>query len=76
MRTGVFYRSTALSRLSNADWMTLSSLHIGLDIDLRTLAEINNTSAPDPMNGHEPGAARSLLGKPQYLSVPNSRKHP
>ena len=48
MRTGVFYRSTALSRLSNADWMTLSSLHIGLDIDLRTLAEINNTSAQTP----------------------------
>ena len=54
MRTGVFYRSMALSRLSNADWMTLSSLHIGLDIDLRTPAEINNTSIPaDPMNGHD-----------------------
>ena len=56
MRTGVFYRSTALSRLSNADWTTLSSLHIGLDIDLRTPAEINGTPNPsDPldMNGHD-----------------------
>ena len=34
--------------------MTLSSLQIGLDIDLRTPAEINNTTVPpDPMNGHD-----------------------
>ncbi len=56
MRTGVFYRSTALSKLSNADWTTLSSLRIGLDIDLRTPAEINgptNPSDPMDMNGHD-----------------------
>lgn len=38
-RTGVFYRSEALA-LSNADLATLSSLHITLDIDLRTPTEI------------------------------------
>ncbi len=43
-RTGVFYRSEALA-LSNADLATLSSLHITLDIDLRTPAEI--TVTPD-----------------------------
>ncbi|MYL84246.1 autotransporter domain-containing protein [Desulfovibrio aerotolerans] len=44
MRTGVFYRSNVLS-LSNADWITLSSLRIGRDIDLRTPGEIS--AAPD-----------------------------
>ena len=54
MRTGVFYRSMALSNLTYADWMTLSSLHITLDIDLRTPAEISNTTVqPNPMNGHD-----------------------
>ncbi len=42
MRTGVFYRSNALSQLSTADSQTLSSAHIVLDIDLRTPAEIYN----------------------------------
>jgi len=40
MRTGVFYRSEALTQLSAADWVTLSGLHISLDIDLRTPSEI------------------------------------
>jgi protein-tyrosine phosphatase len=39
MRPGVFYRSDYLS-LSNADRITISTLHIGRDIDLRTPAEI------------------------------------
>lgn len=39
MRTGVFYRSDVLS-LNNADWTTISALHIGRDIDLRTPSEI------------------------------------
>lgn len=43
MRTGVFYRSLALSTLSIADHETLSTLHIGLDIDLRTPNEITGT---------------------------------
>jgi protein-tyrosine phosphatase len=43
MRTGVFYRSQALSILSSADKGTLSTLHIGLDIDLRTPKEISDT---------------------------------
>ncbi len=51
MRTGVFYRSMALTNLSTADWTTLSSLHIALDVDLRTLAEINSTT-PYP-NGRD-----------------------
>lgn len=42
MRTGVFYRSNVLA-LSSADWTTLSSLHIGRDIDLRTPGEISAT---------------------------------
>lgn len=40
MRTGVFYRTDALNNLNNADWTTLSALHIGRDIDLRTPDEI------------------------------------
>lgn len=45
MRTGVFYRSEALSAssLSPADRATLASMHIGLDIDLRTPGEIYGT---------------------------------
>jgi protein tyrosine/serine phosphatase len=42
MRTGVFYRSEVLN-VSNADFATLSSLHITRDIDLRTPAEIAAT---------------------------------
>ncbi|MGC8493934.1 MAG: tyrosine-protein phosphatase [Syntrophobacteraceae bacterium] len=45
MRTGVFYRTDALSSLSTADQATLSSLHIDRDIDLRTPSEI--ASNPD-----------------------------
>jgi len=41
MRTGVFYRSEALNALIDPDFATLSSLHITLDIDLRTPGEIN-----------------------------------
>ena len=40
MRTGVFYRSEALTTLTGADQTTLSTLHIGLDVDLRTPSEI------------------------------------
>src|SRR5665647_2341741 len=46
MRTGVFYRSEALSQLNPADSATLTMLRIGLDIDLRTLSEIRGP--PDP----------------------------
>lgn len=60
MRTGVFYRSMALSNLTYADWRTLSSLHIVLDIDLRAPGEIDNTAPPDPMNGHDRAAASAL----------------
>ena len=42
MRTGFFYRSSALT-LSNADFSTISRLGIGRDIDLRTPAEISQT---------------------------------
>jgi protein tyrosine/serine phosphatase len=44
MRTGVFYRSNVLN-LNPADLATISTLHIGLDIDLRTPAEY--TATPD-----------------------------
>jgi len=39
MRTGVFYRSDALNKLSSADLATIETLNIGLDIDLRTPIE-------------------------------------
>ncbi len=42
MRTGVLYRSEVLN-LSNADFATLSALHITRDIDLRTPTEIAAT---------------------------------
>jgi protein tyrosine/serine phosphatase len=42
LRTGVFYRAQVLA-LSPADWATISTLHIGLDIDLRTPTEIATT---------------------------------
>jgi protein-tyrosine phosphatase len=46
MRTGVFYRSEALSQLNPADSATLfSKLHIGLDIDLRTISEIQGPAS-------------------------------
>jgi len=41
-RTGVFYRAQVLT-LSGADLATISTLHIGLDIDLRTPTEIATT---------------------------------
>jgi hypothetical protein len=44
MRTGGFYRSNVLN-LSPADQATISALHIGLDIDLRTPTE--RTATPD-----------------------------
>jgi protein tyrosine/serine phosphatase len=40
MRTGVFYRSSELYALSPTDYQTISSLHIVLDIDLRTSSQI------------------------------------
>jgi len=40
MRTGVFYRSESLDTLSYANWMTISSLNIHYDFDLRTPQEI------------------------------------
>ena len=46
MRTGVFYRSEALSQLTPADSATLSMLRIGLDIDLRTPSEIAGPANP------------------------------
>ena len=47
MRTGVFYRSEALSALTSADLGTLfSKLRIGLDIDLRTPSEIAGPANP------------------------------
>jgi protein tyrosine/serine phosphatase len=47
MRTGVFYRSEALSALTSADSGTLfSKLRIGLDIDLRTPSEIQGPANP------------------------------
>ena len=50
MRTGVFYRSEALSLLNSADSAPLSMLHIGLDIDLRTPSEIAGPANPSSPN--------------------------
>jgi protein tyrosine/serine phosphatase len=41
MRTGVFYRSSNLARLSTADKATLATLGITEDIDLRTPSEVS-----------------------------------
>ncbi|ABE40840.1 Autotransporter beta-domain [Rhodopseudomonas palustris BisB5] len=63
MRTGVFYRSEALTTLSTTDWRTLSSLRIGLDVDLRTPSEIDGpTSITAPNAGHDwlPAGARYI----------------
>ena len=59
MRTGVFYRSMALSNLGAADWTTLSSLHIVLDIDLRTprRSALRHPTRTDPT-----GSRRELFG--------------
>ncbi len=65
MRTGIFYRSEALSTLTVADQATLSTLHIGLDIDLRTPAEI--TGAPTITS---PNAGPDILpGGAAYVNV-------
>jgi len=48
MRTGVFYRSNALSGLTATDKATLSTLGITEDIDLRTPGEISG--APEVQN--------------------------
>ena len=65
MRTGVFDRSEALTSLSARDWSTLSSLGIGLglDLDLRTPSEINNTPSatkPNASPAWVPAGARYL----------------
>jgi protein tyrosine/serine phosphatase len=64
MRTGVFYRSEALSTgsLSPADLATLKTLHIGLDIDLRTPGEINGTpNVLAPNNGPDQSIGATYL---------------
>lgn len=45
MRTGVIYRSDELGYLSDADSVTITSLRVGRDIDLRTPSEIS--ASPD-----------------------------
>jgi protein-tyrosine phosphatase len=62
MRTGVFYRTNALSSLTNADWTTLSSMHIDRDIDLRTPYEIYGYSGPQPPDDVAPAQDRVLAG--------------
>jgi protein-tyrosine phosphatase len=57
MRTGVFYRSMALSGLSDADFATISSLHLVLDVDLRTPEEIATPGFPNGADHVPPGAA-------------------
>ena len=50
LRTGVFYRSEALTQLSAADYATLSGLSIRLDVDLRTPSEIAGPPGPPAPN--------------------------
>ncbi len=54
MRTGVFYRSNALNDLNNADLATISALHIGRDIDLRTPGEIYGAPATPQLSAISP----------------------
>ena len=66
MRTGIYYRSSVLS-LSNADWNTLSSLHIVRDIDLRTPQEISTTPDIVPA-GAMPGEEKSNVASKAAIS--------
>lgn len=65
MRTGVFYRSEALTQLSNADWATLSTMNIRLVVDLRTPSEIAGpvtSMAPNAGQDRLPAGASPLNG--------------
>lgn len=53
MRTGVFYRSEALTTLSEADFTTLLGLGIGRVVDLRTPSETEGTPYP-PIDNNGP----------------------
>lgn len=64
MRTGVFYRSSALT-LSSTDLATISRLGLGRDIDLRTPAEI--AAAPDVV---PPGTLYTNLNVSGLQSLP------
>lgn len=66
MRTGVFYRSDVLT-LNPADLATISTLHIGLDIDLRTRDEIAAT--PDVVPN---GAIYTKVNIYGTANVPNT----
>jgi len=66
MRTGIYYRSSVLS-LSNADWNTLSSLHIVRDIDLRTPQEISTT--PDIVPAGAMYTTINVFGTPSPPSL-------
>ena len=77
MRTGVFYRSMALSRLSNSDLAYLSSLHLVLDIDLRTPIEINSQpTGQAPMNGPDRAPAGAAYVNISILGNPSSPPGP
>ena len=68
MRTGIFYRSFQLYGVSDADFATLSSLRIGLDIDLRTPSEI--ASAPDRVPTGAAYVNHNIYGTPAPAPVP------
>jgi protein-tyrosine phosphatase len=62
MRTGVFYRSNALSGLSDADKATLSTLGITEDIDLRTTFEINGAPEEQKLPSSIPYVRVDIFG--------------
>src|SRR5579872_3248649 len=68
MRTGVFYRSFELALINDADFATLSSLHIGLDIDLRTPGEI--AAALDRVPIGATWVNHNIYGTPDQPPVP------
>jgi protein tyrosine/serine phosphatase len=75
MRTGVFYRSEALTQLSNADRATLSTMNIRLVVDLRTPSEIGGSvSAMAPNAGQDrlPAGASILYANVYGTNYPPS----
>jgi protein-tyrosine phosphatase len=79
MRTGVFYRSEALSTgsLNSTDLATLTSMHIGLVLDLRTTEE-RLPQIPGPPNPMAPnsGPDQSIGAREAWVNIYGSYAPP
>jgi hypothetical protein len=70
MRTGVFYRSEALSTgsLNATDRAILTSLNIGMVLDLRTDSERSVVTTPDPMAPNN-GPDQSIGAREVWVNI-------